>query len=229
MPVRGRGRAHPLVALLAPLVALAVGACIGPLAAAPTPVPAATDSRAQTRSVSPFTSVTVEGGLNLVLGTGTGTSVSVDAPSNVQPLITTVVTGTDLKVSVSPPGFTSSRPVTVRISAPGVTAVALSGGAMGTLEAMGESLAVSVSGGSVAKGIGTVRKLTVTALGGSDAQLGDLETQTASVSLAGGAKTTIRAVKQVTGTADGGSVVTLAIAPEATSVTTTGGSKVEGP
>lgn len=229
MPSPGRRRALSRLALLGLLTALAAGACVGPLAGAPTPVAAATDSLTQTRPVADFTSVTVDGGLNLVLGTGSATSVEVEAPSNVQPLISTVVTGSDLEVSVTAPGFTSTKPVTVRVSAPTVTSITLSGGATGTVEVMGEALAVSVAGGSVLRGIGTVTKLTVTALGGSDAQLGDLAAQTAGLSLAGGAKTTIRATKQVTGTADGGSVVTLVIAPQATSITTTGGSRVEGP
>jgi hypothetical protein len=117
----------------------------------------------------------------------------------------------------------------VRITSATLTSVALTGGATGTIEAMGQALAVSVSGGASLRGIGTVAQLSVTVLGNATAELGDLSADAVAISAAGGAKATIRATKQLTGTADGGSVVTLVVAPVAQSVTVTGGAKVVGP
>jgi hypothetical protein len=176
-----------------------------------------------------FSSVTVDGPLNVVLATGAVQSLAVDAPTNVLPLVTTEVAGSELEVTVSAPGFTSAKPVTVRITSPSMHAVALQGGAHGTMEAMAQSLTVSASGGSILKGIGAVQELSLTVLGNSEAQLGDLTSQTAAIALAGGAKATLHVAKQLTGTADGGSIVTLAASPVAQSVTVTGGAKIVGP
>jgi hypothetical protein len=209
-------------------VALVASACVGPLAS-PTPVPAASDTKTDTRQLGSFTSLSVTGKLNVVLAAGTQTSVQVVAPSNIVPLIKTVVAGSELDVTVDAPGFTSDKPVTIRVTSATVSSVSLADGASGTVEAMGQALTVSVSGGATIKGIGTVAQLTVTALGNSTAELGDLAADAAAISIAGGAKATLRVAKQLTGTADGGSVVTLVVEPQAKSVTVTGGAKVVGP
>jgi hypothetical protein len=217
---------HRLVLTVAS-VALIMGGCAGPLAS-PTPVPAGTDTVSQARTVDLFNAVSVDGPLNLVLAVGTP-SVEVEAPSNVQPLVQTSVVAGELEVSVAPPGFTSSKPVTVRVSSATVTSLSLSGGATGTLETSAAALAVSVSGGSNLKGIGTVAQLSVTALGSSTAELGDLVADTATISAAGGAKVTLHAVKQLTGTIDSGSVVTLTVVPDAKAVAVTGGAQLVVP
>lgn len=221
-------RALIRLALLAAATALAASGCVGPLAS-PTPVPASADTRTEVRQVGQFTSVSVDGPLNVVLASGTGVEVQIEAASNLLPLVTTGLSGTDLAIGVAAPGFVSAKPVTVRITSPQVTSLSLDGGAQGTMEVMAKSMTVSVSGGAVLRGIGTVQQLTVTTLGGSDAQLGDLTADTGLINAAGGAKATLKVVKQLTGTADGGSVITLAVAPVAQSVTTTGGAKVVGP
>ncbi len=229
MPSRAPSRAPALLAILALGSVVAAGGCVGPLAGAPTPMAASDQTQTETRSVSDFSAVSVTGGLNLVVAVGPSTQVQVIGPSNIVPLVQTSVAGSELLVTVSAPGFTSARPVTVRVSAPRIGAVSLDGGATGTMESESDVLAVSVTGGSVLRAIGTVRQLSVTGLGGADAQLGDLASETASVALAGGARTTLRVAKQLTGTADGGSTITLVVQPTAQSVTTTGGSTVTGP
>jgi Putative auto-transporter adhesin, head GIN domain len=228
VPSRTHRRALARLALLGSVAAFAAGACVGPLAS-PTPLPASPDTKTDTRHVGQFTSVTVEGPLNVVLASGSSVEVQIIAPSNLLPLITTAVTGTDLAVGVAAPGFTSAKPVTVRITSPQVTSLSLDGGAQGTMEVMAKAMTVSVSGGAVLRGIGSVQQLTVTTLGGSDAQLGELSAETGLISAAGGAKATLHVTKQLTGTADGGSVITLAVAPVAQSVTTTGGAQIVGP
>lgn len=228
MPLRAPRRDAARLALLLAAMAVSLAACAGPLAP-PTPVPAATDSKTDTRHLGAFTSVTVDGPLNVVYATGSSTQVQIVAASNLVPLVTTTVTGSELAVTVAAPGFTSAKPVTVRITSPQVTSVSFAGGAQGTMEVMAKAMAVSVSGGAVVRGIGTVQQLTVTTLGNSDAQLGELTADAATISAAGGAKATLKVTRQLTGTADGGSVITLAAAPVAQSVTLTGGAKLVGP
>lgn len=228
MPARAPRRALARRVVLLCSVALIAGACIGPLAS-PTPVPAAADSKTEVRGVGPFTSLSVTGKLNVVLAAGGSSTVQLEGPSNVLPLIKTDIAGTELDVTIAAPGYVSDKLVTLRVTSPRVNAVTLSDGATGIIEAMGQSLAVSVSGGATVKGIGTVQQLTLTVLGNSSAELGDLAADAAAISIAGGAKATLRVTKQLTGTADGGSVVTLAVEPEAKSVTVTGGAKLVGP
>jgi hypothetical protein len=228
MPHRAPSRALVRLVILVVAAALGAGACMGSLGS-PTPVPGSSDVKSESRSVAMFSSVTVSGPLNVVLSTGAAEALIVEAPANVLSLVTTEVDGSELVVKVEAPGFTSANPATVRITSPSIDAVALEGGAHGTMEAMGQSLTVSASGGSVLKGIGAVQQLSLTVLGNSETELGDLTSQTAAIALAGGAKATIHVAKQLTGTADGGSVVTLASAPTAQSVTLTGGAKIVGP
>ncbi|MHB8958423.1 MAG: GIN domain-containing protein [Candidatus Limnocylindrales bacterium] len=228
MSPRTHRRALARLALLAAATALAASGCIGPLAS-PTPVPASGDTNTELRQVGQFTSVSVDGPLNVVLASGTGVEVQIEAAANLLPLVTTDLAGTDLAIGVAAPGFVSAKPVTVRITSPLVTSLSLDGGAQGTMEVMASSMTVSVSGGAVLRGIGTVQQLTVTTLGGSDAQLGELTADTGLIRAAGGAKATLKVVEQLTGTADSGSVITLVVAPVAQSVTTTGGAKVVGP
>ena len=114
-------------------------------------------------------------------------------------------------------------------TSPQVGSLSLDGGAQGTMEVTATAMTVSVSGGAVVRGIGTVQLLTVTTLGGSDAQLGELAAETGLLSAAGGAKATLNVRKQLTGTADGGSVITLAVAPVAQAVKVTGGARIVGP
>jgi hypothetical protein len=212
------------LALLA-AAALALAACGGPLGS-PTPVPAATDSKTEVRSVEAFSALSVDGPLNLVLAAGAVPSIEVEAPSNVLPLVKTDIVGTELDITVAPPGFTSTKPVTVRITSSSLGSISLSGGATGTVDVMQMAISVSVSGGATLRAIGSVAQLTVTALGSSTAELGDLTADTATISAAGGAKATLRAVRQLTGTIDSGSIVTLAVAPAAKSVAVTGGAQL---
>jgi hypothetical protein len=206
-------------------VALIAGACGGP-SATPTPVVASGSTQTETRTLGTFTAVSVDGPLNLVLATGSVVSVDVEASANVLPLVETSVVGAELEVAVASPGFTSDKAVTIRITSPKVGSVSLTGGAQGTVEAMAESFTASVSGGSTLKGIGTVAQLTVTVLGNSTAELGDVAAQTGVISAAGGAKATLRVAKQLTGTIDGGAIVTLVAAPDAKSVAVTGGAQL---
>jgi hypothetical protein len=228
MPARAPRRAIAQLLALASVLALVAGACVGPLAS-PTPVPASSDTKTETRAMGAFTALSVKGPLNVVLAAGTGVSVQVEAPTSILPLIKTDVAGTELDVTVAAPGFTSSKPVTIRVTSPKVASVTLADGATATVEAMGQAMSISVSGGATVKGIGTIQQLTLAALGNSTAELGDLQTDTAAISIAGGAKATLRVAKQLTGTADGGSVVTLMVKPEAKSVTVTGGAKLVEP
>lgn len=204
---------------------LFAAACAGP-SASPTPVAAATDHSTDVRQLADFTDVSVDGPLNLVLASGTATSVQVEAPSNIIPLVKTEVADKELDVTVAPPGFTSEWPATIRITSSKVVSVSLTSGATGTIEVIGTALTVSVSSGSSLKGIGSVQQLTVTVLGDSTAELGDLTADTATISAAGGAKATLHAVKQLSGTIDSGAIVTLAVVPEAKSVAVTGGAQL---
>ncbi|MFN8630712.1 MAG: DUF2807 domain-containing protein [Chloroflexota bacterium] len=228
MPARAPRRALAQPLALAIALTLVAGACVGPLSS-PTPVPASSDSKTETRTVSAFTALSVSGPLNVVLAAGSAVSVQVEAPTSILPLIKTEVAGTELDVSVLPPGYTSAKPVTIRVTSPKVASVSLADGATATVEAMAKAMTISVAGGATVKGIGTVQQLTVAVVGNSSAELGDLAADTAAISIAGGAKATLRVSKQLTGTADGGSVVTLMVKPEAKSVTVTGGAKLVEP
>lgn len=217
-----------MLAALAAAMAIAAGACSAP-PASQAPVIAVPGSTIETRTVAAFTSVSVSGSLKVILATGIAPSVQVVAPANILPLITTATSGTELVVGVSAPGFVATAMPSVRIISADVTSVDLSEGAVATLETAAQRLAVSLGDGTTLRGIGTVGQLTVAVVGDSSAELGDLAADTASISMAAGARATLRVDRQLTGTADGGSVVTLVARPVAQAVTLSGGATIVGP
>jgi hypothetical protein len=180
------------------------------------------------RAAGEFHHVSVSDGLQVEIALGSPAVVTVSAQANLLPLITTVVDGDQLAVNVAPPGISSSRPITVRVTVPQLSSIALSGGAQGTLDAMATTLAVDVSGGARLDATGRARTLTLAASSGAQVRMSGLLADAATVTLSGGARAELAVVAEVSGTATEGAVLKLAQQPKTVSVQTSLGAIIEG-
>lgn len=223
-----RGALSPILLLAATAALVLVAACIGPLAAPPTPVAGAGDVATDDRTAGEFTSISAGAGLNVVIATGAATEVTLTAQSNLLPYVSTTVTSGQLVVTVEPPGISSDKPVTLRVTMPTLLSLSLGEGSTGTMEARSEAMAINLSGGADLKAIGSVGQLALTATGGAKAELGDLAVERCTVAMGGGAQATLRVSTTLTGTADGGATISLVTTPATQAVTTSGGATVVG-
>jgi hypothetical protein len=231
MPARAPRRATLLLAVTAATALLATGVagCIlPPLSSQATPVPGSGEVAAEDRTAGPFRHISVGAGLKVIVGTGSEPSVMLAAQPNLLKLITTQVRDDQLIVEVSAPGITSTEPITLTVRVPALDSITLSAGATGTIEVVGGTLAIDVSAGATIKAIGEVDALTVTASSGASASLGEITTATAAVTLTGGSSAELHVTGAVTGTADGGSTLTLTQKPASVDVKTSGGATVLG-
>jgi len=183
----------------------------------------------ETRDVSAFTEVEANGVIALEIAKGATTGVVVVAQSSLVPITRTTVDGARLTVDTTK-SYTTSERLTVKVTAPRLTAITLTGAASVTGEAVDPSpLAMDLSGGARADLSGTVDDLVIKASGGSVILLGGLQATTATVDLSGGVVATLSVSSSLTGTASGGVVITLAARPNTVDVKTSGGATVVGP
>jgi hypothetical protein len=225
MPARAaRGVTLILVVVAVASTAVAIGlvaSTLPSLAPKVTPVQGQGDVVAEDRTTGSFHHVSVAAGLKVVIGTDSATSVTLEAQPNLLAMITTTVKDDQLVVEAAAPGFASAEPVTLTIRMPALDSIALSAGATGTVEDMGGTLTVDVSGGAI-------EALTVTASSGATAMLGELLAGSAAVTLGGGSVVELHVTGTVTGTADGGATLTFTEKPASVKITTSGGASVQG-
>ena len=182
----------------------------------------------QTRSVAEFTEVEAGGGIQLDLGTGPR-QVVVTAQPNIVDITTTEVSGSRLTVGTTS-GYMTSQGLVVKVRAPSLTAVQLSGGAIGSGTAgTSEDLAIEMSGGARATLAGSTGSLELNASGGALPNLAGLRATNATVTLSGGVVATLTVSGSLTGSASGGVVVTLTTRPASSNLETSGGAVLRTP
>lgn len=231
MRCRAPRRARSCLLLLALAASTAVlAACTGlpPVATPSGVIVGQGDPTTEDRTTSEFQHLSVGGGLRVVLATGSPLKVTLEAQSNLLPLITTNVVNGQLVVNVKSPGFSSSKPITLSVVAPGLQSVSLSGGAGGTLDATADQLSIDLSGGATLDATGRARTLAVTVSSGAQGRFAGLLADTATVAASGGAQAEVNAVSSLTGSASEGAVVRLTQKPKSLDVKTSGGALVLG-
>ena len=204
------------------------------------------DMQEESRTVEDFDSVEVHAGLNLSLEDGSSTSVEVEIDSNLMEMVETVVEGSTLIIRPVQGkfGLRPSKGSVIRVTAPEVESIAASGGADATVElnessnvemrASGGSdinarvdvneLSLNASGGSDIDIEGESKSIDATASGGSDVNARKLEAESASGNASGGSDVKFGSVETVEGSASGGSGICYEGDPDATNVSTSGGS-----
>jgi len=231
MPARAPRRAARL--LLAAAVAVALS---GVLAACgdvswepqPSPVPGAGNLTTEDRTAGDFTRVSVGAKVKVVAREAPELKVTVEAQQNLLPLIKTEVLDGQLVVNIPPPGVSTSQPITVTIDAPMIESFTIGSGATGYVEVVGDRLNLDASGGATLTAIGDIGDARLTTSASSHAEMAELKVARATVALSDGSSATMNVVSSVTGTASGGSTLTLVQKPASVAVETSGGATVQG-
>jgi hypothetical protein len=123
--------------------------------------------------------------------------------------------------------YSSTDGITVKVTMPAVTELAMLGGASGSAVGLNESaLRVRTDGGAILAVSGTAESLDLTAKGGGRLDFAAFTAKDATVDLAGGVKVTLGVSGSVKGSAVGGVALVLRGDPTSVDVSTTGGAVV---
>ena len=180
----------------------------------------------ETRQTDTFSRIESGAGIHVSVGIGPASPLEVRAQGNILPLIVTEVSGGTLRIR-SAKGYTSSEKVEVILATPTLDGIVLSGGSRGSIDGLAsDAFAVELSGGSVLTATGSATAIDLNVSGGSVAELAELAAGTVDVDMSGGSRAELKATDRVTGSASGGSRVSVAGGADA-QVDTTGGSQVE--
>jgi hypothetical protein len=163
----------------------------------------------ETRDVGAFSRIEASAGIRVVVRIGPSEAVEVTAQENLLPVIATDLRGETLSIQASE-DFTTLEPVTVTIVVPALDGITLSGGSQAVIDGLdAESLELRIRGGAQVTAAGSVGSVALHADGGATASLEALSVRVATVSMDGGATATLTASVYVTGTAAGGSRLTV--------------------
>jgi hypothetical protein len=183
-------------------------------------------SRTEVRSVPYFSRLEVRAGIKLELAIGSPAKVELTAQENLLPLATTNVADGMLVVDASRP-YSSTDGITLKITMPSVTELAMLGGASGAAVGInGTALRVRTDSGAILAVSGAADSLDLTAKGGGRLDLAAFTAKDATVDLAGGVKVTLGVSRSVKGSAIGGVALVLYGHPTTIDVSTTGGAVV---
>jgi len=139
------------------------------------------NTASQVRDLKDFKSVDVGGVFQVEITAGKEFSVEVEADENLLPLITTEVDGNKLEIRADK-RLKSSNPIRIRISAPDIDNLEVTGAANVTVNELKNSgLTVDSSGASKIKISGETAKLTVDVSGATKVDADGLKAETVSV------------------------------------------------
>jgi hypothetical protein len=179
----------------------------------------------ETREVRAFDRIEVGSGIHVAIRIGPAEDLELRAQENVLGAIATDVEGSTLIIDARE-DFTSVDPVTVTIVVPVLHGISMSGGAQARIDDLeAASIAIDIRGGASATLVGTADAVELTADGGAVAHLQDLITRSLVLNLSGGAAAMVNATVAVTGSASGGSSLTV-VGDADVQVETSGGSQV---
>jgi putative autotransporter adhesin-like protein len=178
----------------------------------------------ESRSVGAFTTIDVSDGIGVDLRIGPDRSLEVQAQADALPLIATDVEGDVLRIHAT--GDYLAQPVVVTIVTPLLEGVSLSGGSRADVEGLASAEFVArLSGSSNLGASGSVDVLDLGSSGASRSELDRLEAARVRIDLSGSSVAEVRASTEVSGSASGGSRVTIR-GGAAVDVASTGGSVV---
>jgi hypothetical protein len=187
------------------------------------------DLQQDVRDLGPISRVSVAGGFKVIVGIASTQQVVVEAQGNILPAVKTTVEDGQLIATIeAPDGITVQKPISITVRVTSLGSVALSNGATGYVEHTGSALNLDVSGGSQLVAIGDTPDLTLTVTSGALAKLGELAAAKATITVSDGATAELTVTGALSGTASGGSTVTLKAKPSSNTVTTSSGATVQG-
>jgi hypothetical protein len=157
----------------------------------------------QTRDLSPFTALDLAGANSVRVEVGGTQSVVVRADDNLIERVTTEVRDGKLVIANSG-NFTTSSPMSVDVTVPGLAAVSMTGS--GTVTVAGveaDRFTVLVPGSGVLRVSGTADVLDARLTGSGDVQLGDLAANDVTAKVAGSGQLHVHATRSLEASVSG--------------------------
>ena len=115
----------------------------------------------QKRDVQPFASISTEGAFNVNVVCQKGQSLEIEGDDNILPLITTDVSNNVLHLKSSQP-YSTSEPITLRVSLPNLEALSVSGaGNFEVTGLKGEKFVIESDGAPQIKASGTSKEVSI--------------------------------------------------------------------
>lgn len=180
----------------------------------------------QQREVDPFKSVDVGGVFQVEIVAQKDFSVEVEADDNLLEFIQTRVDGETLHIE-SDKRLKSKSPIKVRISAPNIDGLQVSGAAkVSATNLNSDSLKIESSGGSRVTVTGQTMKLTVESSGGARVNAADLAAVDGYVDGSGGSSVEVRVSGDLSSDVSGGASVTYNGTPANIVTNKSGGARV---
>lgn len=159
----------------------------------------------QARDLNDFHAVEVSNAIQVEITAQKDFAIEVQADDNITPLVRTEVTGGVLRISCDK-HYSTSSPVRVRVSAPDIDGLDISGASNVTLAGVKNSgLTVEVSGASKVRVDGATSELKVEASGASKVDTSSLAAESCTVSTSGASNATVNAVSSLQADASGAS------------------------
>jgi len=180
----------------------------------------------QQRSATDFRGVDVGGVFQVEITAGRDFEVEVEADENLLPLITTKVDGGILKIEAEKK-ITSDNPLRVRISAPDINELDVSGAANLKLSGVkNNALSVDSNGASKVKVSGETNKLALNMSGASKVDADELRAANVNVDASGASRAKVNVSEGLSVDASGASHITYSGTPATLHKKTTGASGV---
>jgi hypothetical protein len=180
----------------------------------------------ESREVSDFDAVDVGGVFQVEITAQKDFSVTVEADDNLLPLVKTTVEGNTLKIE-SDGKLHPTKPIVIRISAPDIAGLDVSGASSTTLiDVKNSALSVDASGASKIKISGETAKLTVDVSGATKINAEDLRSTDTSVDASGASGVTVNVSGELRADASGASNITYTGSPLKVEKSSHGASRV---
>jgi hypothetical protein len=184
---------------------------------------------AQTREVAAFNSIELAGANNVVIRVGEKQSVVVKADDNLVNRVTTKVKTGALVIGNTPGSISTESPMSVEITVPSLSAVALTGS--GNIVVSGletESLKVVLSGSGNVFGSGTATSLDVTVSGSGNARLTRLVADNVHAVVSGFGAIFVTATRRLDASIPGSGTILYAGNPQDVVPSVTGSGAIQG-
>lgn len=183
--------------------------------------------KSETRNVSGFSAIDVSGAFEVEIVAQKDFSVEVEADDNLLELIKTEVDGDTLKIK-SEKSLKSSNPLKIRISAPNIESLDLSGASKVNIANLNnDSLSLDSSGASKIKIEGTTKSFDVEMSGASRLDAENLKAENVSVDSSGASSAYVFVTNELKADLSGATNVTYSGSPKNVQKKTSGASSVK--
>ncbi|RPI28203.1 MAG: DUF2807 domain-containing protein [Chloroflexota bacterium] len=183
----------------------------------------------ETRAVSGFTSISVEGSADVDVVFGTTESLVIEAEDNILPLIETVVQNNRLIIRTRPQtSITTTRPIQVSLTMISLEGVSMTGsGSIDVPELSGDSFSVKLPGSGSITIAGTANSVDIDMLGSGTIDCEELEARNATVDLGGSGTVRVYASESLDATLTGSGNIWYSGDPAMVNKTVTGSGSIQ--